>query len=122
MEPVSIPSHGDRLKFTEYIRVQADRDLNDRSRIGAIIYTTARLVVFLFTSVKDLNPALVYGVGGYLFIVTLWRLALVKNFGVMTIRLCYSRRNRPKFVPWNWSRPRSGRRQQIRSRVSSWQT
>ena len=62
------------------MRLQADRDLNERSLTGAVIYIIAWAVVVIFTRVEDIDPGLVYSVGGYLLLIAGLRLLLRRKF------------------------------------------
>jgi signal transduction histidine kinase len=62
------------------MRLQADRDLNDRSLPGAIIYIIAWTVVVILTRVEDIDPGLVYTVGAYLLLIAGLRLLLRSKF------------------------------------------
>ncbi len=62
------------------MRRQADHDLNERSRLGAIIYFVAWLILLLFTSLAQQAPQIVYGFGVYIGTVTLLRLLLMTRF------------------------------------------
>ncbi len=63
--------------------LQADRDLNERSRLGVIVYFAAWIVTVLFTSVATINPLLTWSTGGALAVMALVRLLFIQQFDVL---------------------------------------
>jgi len=68
------------------MRHQADRDLNDRSRYGSIIYIVAWSILVVFTGVEDVSSTQVYLFGVYLFVMAVFRIMLVRWFERMYAR------------------------------------
>jgi signal transduction histidine kinase len=58
----------------------ADRDLNERSKLGAIIYTIAWFLIVSFTSIEEVSPEIAYGIGGWLIIMSCVRLLMSVTF------------------------------------------
>jgi signal transduction histidine kinase/DNA-binding response OmpR family regulator len=68
------------LRKPESMQALADRHLNDRSTLGAVIYTIAWLIVVVFTDVERFNPLFVFGVGAWLLIISIVRLLMSRRF------------------------------------------
>lgn len=73
------PSKTDRHTVSATMLAQRDRDLAHRSVSGTLAYLVSWLVLVQGTHLTQYNPVLVYATGLSLFLLTLWRLFLIRR-------------------------------------------
>ncbi|HRJ52092.1 MAG TPA: ATP-binding protein [Candidatus Thiothrix moscowensis] len=72
-----------KIPVSAAMHAQSELDLNNRSLSGAFVYMLAWIVVMLGTDIARIQPTLVYGMGLFLFTLSLLRITGIKYFPVI---------------------------------------
>ena len=71
------------MRLSVKTQAEVDKDLNDRSYLGAVIYFVSWSIVVLFSNVKHLDGTIVYGTGVFLLCVAIYRVVMAQRFSIV---------------------------------------